>query len=121
MGYRKLLKDYIAHVRDVTGSDLIELAYYAQVLSKRDIGELRAIAAELRRESHEYEENQNYDHLVRELVERGALDLAALDDLPRLTSIEPHDMSQTQFAELLSKLARDDIHTPHSAGTPIND
>ncbi|MCR9259618.1 MAG: hypothetical protein NXH95_07835 [Pseudomonadaceae bacterium] len=50
MGYRKLLKGYLAHVNDTVGSDLVELAAQKDAFKPRDLGELRSIAAELKRE-----------------------------------------------------------------------
>ncbi|XOV82461.1 MAG: hypothetical protein ACFHXK_16570 [bacterium] len=50
MGYRKLLKGYLAHVNSIVGSDLVDLAARTQALKPREIGELRSIAAELARE-----------------------------------------------------------------------
>ena len=50
MGYRKLLKGYLAHVNDTVGSDLVELAAQKNAFKPRDLGELRSIAAELKRE-----------------------------------------------------------------------
>lgn len=53
MGYRKLLKGYLAHVNDTIGSDLVELAAQKNAFKPRDLGELRSIAAELKREACE--------------------------------------------------------------------
>ena len=53
MGYRKLLKGYLAHVNDTVGSDLVELAAQKKVFRPRDLGELRSIVAELKRENCE--------------------------------------------------------------------
>ncbi len=50
MGYRKLLKGYLAHVNDTIGSDLVELAVQKNAFKPRDLGELRSLAAELKRE-----------------------------------------------------------------------
>ncbi|MEE4280584.1 MAG: hypothetical protein V2I41_01485 [Pseudomonadales bacterium] len=53
MGYRKLLKGYLAHVNDTIGSDLVELAAQKNAFKPRDLGELRSVAAELKREACE--------------------------------------------------------------------
>ena len=52
MGYRALLKKYLTAIEEETGSlHLDRLATYPEArFSKRDLGELRALAAELCRE-----------------------------------------------------------------------
>ena len=80
MGYRKLLKDYMSHIDAVVGSDLVELAGLTQAFSRRELGELRTIAAELKREGYAQDEPQNYDHLVRALIESGDI---TLEDVAR--------------------------------------
>jgi hypothetical protein len=51
MGYRELLKSYMAQLRAVLGSDYVEELGKKTRLTKREIGELRTISAELTRES----------------------------------------------------------------------
>lgn len=52
MGYRLLLKRYMKGLRAMVGTDYVEdLATRRTELSKRDIGELRSLAAELNRET----------------------------------------------------------------------
>lgn len=51
MGYRELLKSYMAQLRAVLGSDYVEELGKQTRLTKREIGELRTISAELTRES----------------------------------------------------------------------
>ena len=66
MGYRRLLKDYMRHIESAIGSDFVELASLTNALGKREIGELRALAAELRRESFTSTPSNNYNHLVQQ-------------------------------------------------------
>jgi len=79
MGYRVLLKRYMQQLRSKVGSDFVEelvderggvhkaapdtklsprpiAGAESSALSKRDIGELRSIAAELNREAHNYDD-----------------------------------------------------------------
>lgn len=84
MGYRKLLKDYISHVEAVVGTDMIDLAALTNALSKRDIGELRSMSAELKRESFMHSLPADHDHTVKQMLENGSLQLA---DLRLLTGI----------------------------------
>lgn len=90
MGYRKLLKDYMSHIGAVLGSDLVELAALTQALSRRELGELRTIAAELKREGYTDGEPQNYDPVVRSLIETGEI---SLQDIARAEKFE--DVSDT--------------------------
>lgn len=54
MGYRELLKNYIRFLELHAGDNFIESIATAKesMLSERDLGELRAIAAEIFREAH---------------------------------------------------------------------
>jgi hypothetical protein len=54
MGYRELLKKYIRFLEMTAGDNYIELIPGARerILSDRDLGELRTIAAEIFREAH---------------------------------------------------------------------
>ena len=51
MGYRALLKQYMAQLKKLHGDDFIEKIEHTGRFSKRDLGELRAISAELHREA----------------------------------------------------------------------
>lgn len=51
MGYRDLLKTYMAQLRVVLGSDYVEELGEQSRLTRRELGELRTISAELNRES----------------------------------------------------------------------
>ena len=61
MGYRVLLKRYMQELRRTTGTDYVQQIIDAETLSKREVGELRSIAAELTRETilRQYEERQD--------------------------------------------------------------
>lgn len=61
MGYRALLKHYIAQLRKLVGDDYIEEITHSDGLSRREIGELRTIAAELQREALLSESEQDDD------------------------------------------------------------
>lgn len=98
MGYRKLLKDYIEHVRNTVGSDLVELAYYRKVLTKREIGELRAIRAELKRESAAANQLEGVDTRLEDV------DLSALDKLPLHLNGGPDDLDPEQVEQVLRVL-----------------
>lgn len=50
MGYRRLLKNYLSYVEELLGTSLVEQAPASSAFSKRDLGELSAISAELARE-----------------------------------------------------------------------
>jgi len=50
MGYRALLKNYIRHVLRVAGDHYIRTVDDTGALTKRDLAELRRLAAELGRE-----------------------------------------------------------------------
>jgi len=50
MGYRALLKQYIRHLMRVTGDHHILTAEPGGVLGRRDVAELRLLAAEIGRE-----------------------------------------------------------------------
>ena len=50
MGYRVLLKQYMKQLREIEGTDFVEQFAKRRTMSKRDLGELRSLAAELTRE-----------------------------------------------------------------------
>jgi hypothetical protein len=50
MGYRALLKNYIRHLKQITGDHFINGPTASEKLSKRDLAELRLLAAEVERE-----------------------------------------------------------------------
>ncbi len=86
MGYRKLLKEYISHVEAIVGVDLIDIAALTNALSKRDIGELRSMSAELKRESFMHGLPANHNHTVRRMLDEGTLNF---QQLKLLTGIDP--------------------------------
>lgn len=51
MGYRRLFKNYLKHVNSLLGTTLVETTGASKVFSKRDLGEMSAMAAELDRET----------------------------------------------------------------------
>ena len=53
MGYRVLLKQYMKQLREIEGTDFVEQFAKRRTMSKRDLGELRSLAAELTREQLE--------------------------------------------------------------------
>jgi len=75
MGYRELLKKYVRFLEVNVGDNYIEaVADSAEpILSDRDLGELRTIAAEIFRESHAEPERarvENYNYRFRILLNR---------------------------------------------------
>lgn len=75
MGYRELLKKYVRFLEVNVGDNYIEaIADSAEpILSDRDLGELRTIAAEIFRESHAAPERarvENYNYRFRILLNR---------------------------------------------------
>jgi hypothetical protein len=50
MGYRALLKQYIRHLLKVAGDHHIHIAEASSILSRRDVAELKLLAAEIDRE-----------------------------------------------------------------------
>lgn len=89
MGYRELLKNYIRHLELVAGDNYIEQETSEPVLSKRDLGELRTLAAEIHRDAYravEVGRVDNYNYRLRVLMNRHALDaeqVAALSGVPK--------------------------------------
>jgi hypothetical protein len=75
MGYRELLKKYVRFLEVNVGDNYIEAVADAAepILSDRDLGELRTIAAEIFRESHAEPERarvENYNYRLRILLNR---------------------------------------------------
>lgn len=76
MGYRELLKNYIRHLELVAGENFIERTSSEPVLNKRDLGELRTLAAEVFRSAYrgaEASRVENYNYRLRVLMNRHAL------------------------------------------------
>ncbi|MEM7003579.1 MAG: hypothetical protein AAF529_22525 [Pseudomonadota bacterium] len=94
MGYRKLLKDYIAHVHQVTGADLVEVGVLTNAFDKRSLGELRTIIAELKRESFGGPDAgldkglaANANHLLYDLLSSRDLHI---DELASISGMQPN-------------------------------
>lgn len=119
MGYRELLKNYIRHLELVAGDNYIELETNEPVLNKRDLGELRTLAAEIHRDAYraaEVSRVDNYNYRLRVLMNRHALtaeQVAALTGVDRQLvrgwRTNPHSdryepMSEADFARFESAL-----------------
>jgi hypothetical protein len=52
MGYRALLKNYIRHLMRVAGTHFVDEQSNAEVLGRRELAELRLLAAEVEREEY---------------------------------------------------------------------
>lgn len=64
MGYRALLKNYIRHLLRAAGDHYLDSAGHLGTLSKRDIAELRLLAAEVEREDSRSERPELADPLT---------------------------------------------------------
>lgn len=76
MGYRELLKNYIRHLELVAGENFIERTNSEPVLTKRDLSELRTLAAGIQRDAYHGTEVlpvENYNFRLRVLMNRHAL------------------------------------------------
>ena len=71
----------MAHVQGMTGTSLVELGGMTQLIGKRELGELRTIAAEIRRESYEEAPPLSSRAAVHNLLLSGQI---SLHDLERL-------------------------------------
>jgi hypothetical protein len=84
MGYRELLKNYIRHLELVAGDNYIETRSSEPVLSQRDLGELRTLAAEICRHAYRGEDLgrvENFNHRLRILINRHALTVERVAEL----------------------------------------
>ena len=107
MGYRTLLKTYMAHVESLAGSDLVEVASITNGMSRRDLGELRAVAAELQRERHHQEEDNPYTEIVRSMVASGAIQLEALGKVKGLPmGKEDEAIPEEKFRRIIQTLTK---------------
>jgi hypothetical protein len=119
MGYRELLKSYIRHLEVVAGDNFIEQQGNEPLLNKRDLGELRALAAEVQRNTYrasDVSRVENYNYRLRVLMNRHALSadqVARLMDQPRTSvrrwrtnpaSDHYRPMTETEFSEFESAL-----------------
>lgn len=88
MGYRELLKHYIRHLELVAGENFIEQPSNEPVLNKRDLGELRTLAAEIQRDAYrgtEVSRIDNYNYRLRVLMNRHALSANEVANLMEVT------------------------------------
>ena len=112
MGYRKLLKDYMSHIDAVVGSDLIELGALTNAFSKRDIGELRALAAELKRDVYTRKKPTNYDEMVRQLLIEEEINLEQLGEICGIeVGSEDEHLTTEQFRRILVSI----VNAPKTA------
>ncbi len=103
MGYRKLLKDYMTHVSQVTGVDLVELGALTNAFNRRDLGELRTIAAEMKRESFDTEAAINHNPIVRKLLTEGRI---TLEELEAVSGVDVGNRSEPMSAETFGRLLK---------------
>ena len=107
MGYRQLPKKYISHVRGVVGNDLVEVAAITNAVNKRELGELRTLAAELEREGHQSDTENQYHQIIRSMITSGHLPLAGLDGIQGIeTSDTDETISEEQFRLIVQTLAQ---------------
>jgi hypothetical protein len=88
MGYRELLKNYIRHLELVAGENFIEREASEPVLNKRDLGELRTLAAEIQRDAYrgaEVGRVENYNYRLRVLMNRHALTACQVAELSEVS------------------------------------
>jgi hypothetical protein len=81
MGYRELLKKYILHLELTAGDHFIEADNREPVLSSRDLGELRTLAAEINRDAWkgaDADRVANFNHRLRVLMNRHGLSASQL-------------------------------------------
>lgn len=84
MGYRELLKNYIRHLELVAGDNYIEHESNEPLLNKRDLGELRTLAAEIHRDAYraaEVSRVENFNYRLRVLMNRHALSAERVAEL----------------------------------------
>ena len=76
MGYRRLLKSYIAHVRARSGDSWLYIDDEVCSLSHRDLVELRAIFDEFRSLDRSDPQVQNFNAATRDICEQQNIDAA---------------------------------------------
>lgn len=115
MGYRTLIRRYIQHVELAVGDNFIESVVPESELTPRDLGELRTLAAEIRRNEHAARPSttRNPNQRLRLLMSRYALDNDELASIsgsceeqirawrasPRSPNYEPMNDDQLQVLE----------------------
>jgi hypothetical protein len=81
VGYRELLKKYILHLQITAGDHFIESETAEPVLSDRDLGELKTLAAEIHRGTYDRADRtraENYNARLRILMNQHGLSAEAL-------------------------------------------
>ena len=109
MGYRNLLKKYMAHVASVLGGDMVELAVLTNSLRKREISELKIIAAELSREPSQLQD-ERLNHALGELLIEGRIQigqLAAIHDL--VPGTDNPQLNKERLAKIINALAPEGV------------
>lgn len=84
MGYRELLKNYIRHLELVAGDNFIDTETSEPVLGRRDLGELRALSAEICRDAYTGDDLgriANFNYRLRVMINRHALTVAQVAEL----------------------------------------
>ena len=81
MGYRRLLKSYIAHVSARSGDSWLFIDDEDCSLSRRDLVELRAIFDELRTEDRSDPRAQNFNAVTRDICEQEHIDAAKVSKI----------------------------------------
>jgi hypothetical protein len=76
MGYRRLLKSYIAHVTAHSGDSWLYIDDEFCSLSHRDLVELRAIFDEFRSQDRSDPQVQNFNAATRDICEQQSIDAA---------------------------------------------
>lgn len=114
MGYRQLLKKYIAHVNALVGDDLVEVAAITNAVNKRDLGELRALAAELQRDSYKQEFTNEYHKIIRSMVISGTINL---DQLGRIRGIEAGDEAEAMAEDKFRRIVEQLVNTSQISDT----
>ncbi len=89
------------HIEAAIGTDLVELATLTNAMGKRDIGELRAIAAELKRESFNGNPAHSYNHMVQSLLLQGRI---TVDQLGNIEGIDPGDGDEALPEETFQRI-----------------
>ena len=108
MGYRALLAAYMRHVEAVIGTSLVEIAGLTNALSVRQLGELRSIAAQVKRESYEQTGVAvDFDQVVRRLLLEKKLHI---EDLAAIEGFNPgpadEKLSESDFSRILMNLVK---------------
>ena len=121
MGYRELLKKYMRHLEVCFGDNFVDDLNRESSFTKRDLGELRTIAAEIARESYDVRAMRrvdSYNYRLRVLMRHHELSATTVAELlgvgvemVQRWRVNPNSedyiaMQGTQFAELENLLRR---------------